>query len=356
LISVPQRTSRPATALVAVGLLTCVYLAALKLLNLPCPLSGCASIINTHYGSLFHVPLPLYAVPLWLTLVVPSPRSWQVKVQLAALAALAGGALALMVIQFFVLKGFCPFCTLHAAAALASAFVVPKWGRAQAWLAPAVLALVLPIFLFVKILGQADAQSWNTPDAAPSAEAAPAVASPEVTPQAGVSSAVNMASVDKAALNWLGDFDSKDSPILVVSFQCSHCLDLLQETLTHPRMGTLKGPKIFVYSTHGSAADTVAVLAAILAQPGSPQEQFAAVFAQQDTFRDALITHDSAELKRHLAELFPGYESKLEAAKQLHTRQNVALKYINGRGSPFILFPDGSSKFGGDVTPEMLFH
>ena len=356
MISVPQSTSRTATALVGIGLVTCVYLAALKLLNLPCPLSGCASIINTHYGALFHVPLPIYAVPLWLTLTVPSSRSWQSAAQLVSLAALAIGALVLMAIQFFVLKGFCPFCTLHAAAALASVFVIPKWGRARSWLSPVVLALVLPIFLLVKVLGQADAQSWNTPEtpSVPAATAAPEAPVSGGAP-AGVSPAVNMGSVDKAALNWLGDFDPKDSPILVVSFQCSHCLDLLQQTLTHPRIGTLKGPKIFVYSTHGSSADTVAVLAAILSQPGTPQEQFAAVSAQQDTFRDALITHDSLELKRHLSELFPGYESKLEAAKQLHSLQNVALKYISGRGSPFILFPDGTSKFGGDVTPDMLF-
>ncbi|HEY5228646.1 MAG TPA: vitamin K epoxide reductase family protein [Opitutaceae bacterium] len=355
MITVPQRASSTATALVGLGLLTCVYLAALKLLNLPCPLSGCASIINTHYGALFGVPLPIYAVPLWLTLTLPGTRPWQNAVQLLSLLALALGALALMGIQFLVLKGFCPFCTIHAAAAIASAFVVPMKGRAHAWLSPAVLALVLPIFLVVKILGQADAQSWNTPEEVPAAEAAAAAPTPTAGAAAVPGPAVIPASVDKAALTWLGDFDPKTSPILVVSFQCSHCLDLLEQTLTRPRIGTLKGPKIFVYSTHGSSADTIAVLAAILAQPGTPQEQFAAVFAQQDTFRDALITHDSAELKKHLSELFPGYESKLEAAKQLHNLQVVALKFIQGRGSPFLLFPDGKTKFGGDVTPDMLF-
>ena len=50
-----------------------------------------------------------------------------------------------------------------------------------------------------------------------------------------------------------------------------------------------------------------------------------------------------------------GYEAKLEAAKQLHNLQVVALKYIQGRGSPFLLLPDGTTKFGGDVTPDMLF-
>ena len=348
--TVPQRTSSLTSVLVGVGLLTCIYLAALKLLDLPCPLSGCAGIINTHYGALFHVPLPLFAIPLWLTLTVPAPRTWQVYVQLGALMALALGALALMVIQFFILKGFCPFCTLHAAAALVAAFVVPKRGRAHAWLSPVMLGLTLPLLFTVKVVEKAQVQSWETPAQA-------SVAAPTAGPGTDAAAPVAIPpSVDKAALSWLGDFDPKQSPILIVSFQCSHCLDLLEETLTHPHVGTLKGPKIFVYATYGTSADTIAVLAAILSAPGSPQEQFATVFAQQDSFRDALITHNSKELKSRLGELFPAYTSKLEAAKQLFNLQALALKYIPGRGSPFIMFPDGSSKYGGDVTPAMLFH
>jgi uncharacterized membrane protein len=350
--TVPQRTSALTTTLVGVGLLTCIYLAGLKLLGLSCPLSGCANIINTHYGSLFHVPLPLFAIPLWLTLTVPSARPWQIGVQLASLLALAAGALVLMVIQFFVLKGFCPFCTLHAACALVAAFVVPRQGRAHAWLSPVLLALALPILFAVKVIERNDVQSWNSPEEP--AASAPAAAAP-VQAQTPPPPAIP-ASVDKAAFTWLGDFDPKESPFLVVSFQCSHCLDLLEETLTHPHMGSLKGPKILVYAAHGNSPSTIAVLAAILSMPGTPQEQFAAVFAQQDSFRDALITHDTAELKARLAELFPAYTTKLEAAQQLFALQVTALKYIPGRGSPYILFPDGSSKFGSDVTPAMLFH
>ena len=350
--TVPQRTSSLTTALVAVGLLTCIYLAALKLLNLPCPLSGCAGIINTHYGALFHVPLPLYAIPLWVTLTVPSPRPWQTYVQLGALLGLSLGALALMVIQFFILKGFCPFCTLHAAAALTAAFTVPQKGLAHSWLSPVMLGLTLPLLFTVKVVEQAQVQSWATP--AEASQILPANSEPK--PAAGATAlAVIPASVDKAALSWLGDFDPKQSPILIVSFQCSHCLDLLEDTLTHPHVGTLKGPKIFVYATYGTSADTIAVMAAILSVPGSPQEQFATVFAQQDSFRDALITHNSKELRNRLGELFPNYTSKLDAAKQLYNTQALALKYIPGRGSPYILFADGSSKYGGDVTPGMLF-
>ena len=333
----------------AVGLTTCIYLAALKLLDLPCPLSGCAGIINTHYGSLFRVPLPLYAIPLWLLVAVPARGAWGARAQWASLLALSLGAVALMVIQFFILKGFCPFCTLHAAAAIAAAFVVPRKGTAHAWLPALMLGLALPLVLAVKVVEKARVESWDLPG-----EGAPAVARTEASAPTPAPAPIP-ASVDKAAVAWLGDFDPKDSPILIVSFQCSHCLDLLVATLTHPHVGTLKGPKIFVYATYGTSADTIAVFAAILAAPGTPQEQFATVFAQEDAFRDPLITHNSKELNRRLAELFPGYASKLPEAKQLFERQALALKYIPGRGSPYIQFPDGSSKYGGDVTPPMLF-
>ena len=334
----------------AVGLLTCIYLAALKLLDLPCPLSGCAGIINTHYGSLFRVPLPLYAIPLWLVLAVPASGPWGARAQWASLLGLSLGAVALMVIQFLILKGFCPFCTLHAAAAIATAFVAPRKGVAHAWLPAVMLGLTLPLVLATKVIEKARVESWDVPG-----RVAPQAAGSEPTVATPAPVAIP-ASVDKAAFAWLGDFDPEESPILIVSFQCSHCLDLLVATLTHPHVGTLKGPKIFVYATYGTSADTIAVFAAILAAPGTPQEQFATVFAQEDAIRDPLITHNSKELNRRLAELFPGYTAKLAQAKQLFDRQALALKYIPGRGSPYVQFPDGSSKYGGDVTPPMLFH
>lgn len=350
--AVPQRTSPLTTALVGVGLLTCIYLAALKLLNLGCPLSGCANIINTHYGVLFHVPLPLYAIPLWLTLTVPAARRWQECVQLGALLVLAVGALALMAIQFVVLRGFCLFCTLHAAAAIIAAITVPRQGRAHTWLPPVVLALALPMLFAVKVLQRAQPQPWEAP--AEVAPAEPKAGGPGLATETAPLPAISP-SVDKAAFSWLGEFDPKQSPILVISFQCSHCLDLLEQTLTSPHVGTLKGPKVLVYATRGATPDTIAVLAAVLSSPGSPQEQFAAVFGQLDSFRDALLMRDSKELRSRLAELFPAYTSKLEAARQLFNLQAVALKYLPGRGSPYIVFPDGTSRFGGDVTPAMLF-
>jgi hypothetical protein len=181
-------------------------------------------------------------------------------------------------------------------------------------------------------------------------------------PPAGVSSSTPAparvalpSNIDQAAFQWLGDIDAKQSPILVVSFQCSHCLSLLQQTLRDPQFGTLKGPKIFVYAQPQESDDSVALIAATLSVPGSPQEQFAAVFSQIDELKDPLLTHDSKELRKRLGALFPGYTEKLPAARLLFNLQVVALKFVPGKGSPYLLMPDGTSTYGV-VPANLLFH
>jgi uncharacterized membrane protein len=345
----PSRTSPSTTFFVGLGLLCCIYLAALKILNLPCPLSGCADIINTRYGSLFHVPLPVYAIPLWLILTVPASGPWQESAQLLVARLLGAGCLVLMGIQFIVLRGFCPFCTAHAVAAVATAVLLPKKGRAHTWLPAVMLALTFPVLGIVKATAVSRLESWQPVEAPAPGEAAAGPGGPSAPKP------VVPASIDQVAFHWLGDFDPKASPILVVSFQCSHCLDLLEEVVSHPRLGTLKGPKIFVYSQPNAASDTIAVLAAMLSVPGTQEEQFASVFSQIEVLRDPMVTRDSKELKSRLGELFPHYTEKLAAARQQYNLQVVALKYIPGRGSPYLLLPDGTNRFG-DIAPDMLFH
>ena len=347
--ALPSRTSLLTTSLAGVGLLCCVYLAALKLINLPCPLAGCGVIINSRYGSLFGMPLPLYAMPLWIVLALPSTRAWQRGVQLLSVLLLAVGGLVLMGIQFFVLRGFCPFCTLHAVAALAAAFALPLRGRAHAWLPALVLALTLPLVQVVKLTGEAELRNPQAPgystQAAPDAGGADAAAPAK---------AVYPTNIDQAAFHWFGEVDAKQSPILVVSFQCAHCLSLLENTLKNPKFGTSKGPKIFVYAQPQESQDSVDVLAAMLSIPGTPQEQFAAVFSQVESLREPLLTHDSKELRKRLDVLFPVYTQKLAAARQQFNLQVVALKFVPGKGSPYLLMPDGSSSYG--VVPmDLLF-
>jgi uncharacterized membrane protein len=345
---VPTRPSLLTTTLVGLGLLCCIYLAALKLINLPCPLSGCGAIINSRYGSILGIPLPLLAIPLWVVLALPPARAWQAKAQLASVVLLALGGIVLMGIQFLVLRGFCPFCTLHALAALLAAFSLPLRGRAHAWLPALVLVLAFPLVLVVKLVGEAQLRSPDAPGF--STAAAPASAVPAAAPQ----KPAYPTNIDQAAFRWLGDFDAKQSPILVVSLQCGHCLSLLEGTLKSPQFGLFKGPKVFVYAQPQEAQDSIDVLAAMLSVPGTQQEQFATVFGQIDSLRDPLLTHDSKELRKRLTVLFPGYTEKLAAARQEYNVQVVALKFVPGKGSPYLLMPDGTSSYGV-VPTDLLF-
>jgi uncharacterized membrane protein len=349
--TLPSRPSPFASCLVGIGLLTCIYLAALKLLNVPCPLTGCGEIINSRYGAVLGIPLPLLAVPFWITLAYPADRPWQDYVQLGSVLLLAAGGLALMAIQFLVLRGFCPFCTVHAAAALAAAFVLPLRGRAHPWVPSLVLALTLPLLFGARALALAQVHSWDAPGystvlipkAGHDAKANKPVTA---TPSAMLSL---QGVIDQVSFSWLGDVDAGQSPVLVISFQCPHCLDLLGQCLKNPQFGSLRGPKVLLFSSPDNSADSIAVLAAILSQPGTPRQQFTAVFSQLGMLFDPLLTRDSKELRSRLGTLFPRYTAKLAAAREQLNAQSEALKYVPGHGTPFLLLPDGSSKY--DVTP-----
>jgi hypothetical protein len=158
------------------------------------------------------------------------------------------------------------------------------------------------------------------------------------------------ATVDQAAFSWLGPIDSERSPVLVISFQCPHCLDLLGQCLKHPQFGSLRGPKVLLFSSSDNSADSIAVLAAILSVPGTSQQQFTTVFSQLGMLFDPLLTRDSKELRSRLGVLFPNYTAKLAAAREQLNAQSEALKYIPGHGTPFLLQANGSGKY--DVTPE----
>jgi len=344
----PNRTSDLTTFLAGVGLLTCVYLAALKLLNIPCPLTGCWSIINSRYGAVLGVPLPLLAIPLWVALAYPASRPLERHAQTACALLLALGGLVLMGIQFLVLRGFCPYCTLHAAAALAAAFTLPMRGRAHAWLPSLILVLALPVFLAAKVTAESRVQSWDAPSYASSL----GVPKPSKTTRtagtvsAPASAMVSLqANIDGIAFNWLGAIDEERSPILVISFQCPHCLDLMAQAIKHPGFGSLKGPKMLLFASPENAADSSALLAAILSEPGTPQEQFAAVFRQLGVLFNPLVASDSKELRSRLGTLFPHYAEKLKDARIVLDAQTEALKYLPGHGTPFLLQPDGSGKY-----------
>jgi hypothetical protein len=219
------------------------------------------------------------------------------------------------------------------------------------------LVLALPLFLAVKVIAETRVQSWDAPGfssspVVPRASQTAKTARPLAAP---VSSMVSLqANIDAAAFSWLGPIDDERSPILVISFQCPHCLDLLAQTLKNPHFGSFQGPKVLLFSSPENSADTSALLAAILSEPGTPQEQFTAVFRQLGMLFNPLVTSDSKELRSRLGLLFPHYPDKLKDARQLLDSQSGALKYLPGSGTPFLLQPDGSGKY--DVGPgDLLF-
>jgi uncharacterized membrane protein len=328
--TLPYRASSLTTALAGLGLLACIYLSGLKLLGAPCPVAGCDEIVNSRFGSVFGLPLPVLAVPPWIALCLPQDRSWLRRIQLVSSLCLALGSLVLLAIQFLVLRGFCPICTLHAAVAVAAAFALTLRGRAHAWLPALVLALALPLLFAAREL----------------------FLGPFISPgTTGRSSAGMLAqrSVDQAAFSWLGPIDAGKSPVLVISFQCPHCLELFGQCLRTRGFGSLRGPKVLLFSSSDSSADSAAVLAAILSEPGPPQEQFAAVFGRLGSLFGPLMNHDSEELRSRLGALFPRYAGKLAAAREQLVAQSEALGHLPWHGTPFLLLPDGTVKY--DVTP-----
>ena len=339
MITLPARISWVTTLLTGAALLLCVYLASLKLLDLPCLLEGCDKIIISRYGSIGPVPVSILAMPLWLLLTLPAARPGHQSIQFAAATALGFGAIGFMCIQFFILHGFCLFCTAHALCALAVVFTLCRWGRAAAWLPSLILALALPLVLAVKLHANSKFSSQSV-SAISSSTGMYVRLFPNMVP-------------NQAAYAWLGNLDSQ-SPLLVVSLQCPHCLDLLEATMRHPQFGTLKAAKVLMVTAETDHDNTLAILAAILSASPEPQKGFIAVFSQISQLRDPLLTHDSKMLRERLAILFPRYPQFLEQARRQDTVQMQIISHFPIRSTPFYLRSNGEARY--TVQPaDLLF-
>ena len=158
--------------------------------------------------------------------------------------------------------------------------------------------------------------------------------------------------IDRAAFSWLGEVDTEHSPVLVISFQCPDCLDLIGQCLKDPRFGRGKGPKILLSCRSDCLEDSTAVIAAVLSTPGTPREQFRAVFSHVGSLLGPLLNHDSVELRSRLGALFPRYREQLAAARARLGAQSDAVGLVPGRQTPRLLLADGSVR--SDVEPDDL--
>lgn len=284
-----------ATVCCTLGLALSFHLALLKFYALPCigP-GGCHSIIHSGYGSVFGVPVGVFGAILWAAAIAVPDRTKRG----ALLLLLAGGSAVFMCIQFFVLRGFCLYCTAHAVTAWA-AFAL----HAQT---PHRSALLVGVALAVGGFGLARSRAAAHVE---SALAVPNSKAPLAAAPAGVP--------------WLGPLTPR-SPALVLSLNCAACLDLLDELTRRRYADVHSGPAIFFKVTDENRELTTTFVAAVLAQPGSKREAFLAVTTLLLTVKDQALS-SPAVAAAQLAAFFPGGAAQREPAQLLLSAQTDTL-------------------------------
>jgi uncharacterized membrane protein len=321
----PNFKSRLAAACYTLGLALAVYLALLKLFALPCIGPGsCHAILYSIYGSVFRVPVGVYGTLLWLAVIlVPNQDKRDVF-----LFMLAGGAVLFMAIQFFVLRGFCLYCTLHAVAAWGALALHRE--KPRYWMAVAGLALAGGAFYYSR--EQVALHAKNEASLAPR---------------------LSMLANDPAALPFLGPVWPR-CPTLVLSLDCAACLDLLDELTRQSYAGRPSGPAVYLKTNDTNHALTVGFIAAVLAQRDlTRRDAFLATVTVLLSEKETALSNPTAAATR-LAAIFPAAAGELQVAEKTVTAQSKALASAGlGETTPLLVPRDGRAK--AFFKPEELF-
>lgn len=285
-----------ATVFCTFGLALSVHLALLKFFSLPCfgP-GGCHSVIHSGYGTVLRLPVGLYGAILWGAAICVSDQTKRA----ALLCILAVGSAAFMGIQFFVLRGFCLYCTAHAVTAWI-AFALHRSEPRRIALALGVL-FALGGFVFARQQAAAHVAAALPP---------PNTAAPLSTGPSG--------------LAWLGPLTPR-SPALVVSLNCAACLDLFQELLRQNYKEVRSGPAIYFKVTDENRELTSTFVAAVLAQPGSKRDGFLAAVAMLLSVKDQALSAPTVAATQFNA-LFPSAMIQRKAAEQVLVAQTQELQ------------------------------
>lgn len=292
----PNFKSRLAAACYTLGLALAVYLALLKFFALPCIGPGnCQAILYSRYGSVFHVPVGVFGAALWLAIIfVPNNDKRD-----ALLLLLAVGTTIFMAIQFIVLRGFCPYCTLHALA---------SWGalalhheRPRPWMGLLALALAGGSFYVSRqhVIMHAQTEVARAPS-------------------------LSVLADDPTALSWLGQVWPR-SPTLILSLDCAACLDLLDQLTRESYAKRSAGPGIFLKTNAGNRALTVEFMAAVLAQHGLPRrDAFLAVATVLLAEKESVLANPE-EAAARLAAIFPASVGEKLDAERIVAAQDKTL-------------------------------
>jgi uncharacterized membrane protein len=313
-----------ATVFHSLGLGLSLYLALLKTFSLPCiGGGGCHGIIHSSYGSVLGMPVGYFGAVLWAGAALVTDRTKRA----ALLALLASGSLIFLCIQFFVLKGFCLYCTLHAAAAwLALAFNAQEPRR---WAAVAGLGLALGGFGATRLHTASKAANSSPP----ATSATPIVSAAE-------------------GLAWLGDRTTQ-SPTLVISLDCPACLDLLEELTKQSYAGVTSGPAVFFKTTRQNETLTHVFVASVLASAAPKRESFLASTAILLSMKEQALSSPAAAAAQFSA-FFPKAAVQLEEAKRVVAAQNTVLAGNKlGETTPLLIPVNGRAR--AFFRPEDLF-
>jgi hypothetical protein len=242
-------------------------------------------------------------------------------------AALALGALGFMVVQFGVLRAFCPYCTAHAIAAVAAW----RWRRVR----PAVWALGLGVLLATGgfLLAQRAAERRALEPGRPAI----------------------LATAEAALL----PFDHVPSsgqvrrPVLVLSLSCPTCLDLLRDLTAAPWPQGRAGAALYVKCDARDQILAETWLAACQETAGSSaRDRWVAVTALLVAQRD-LVAADPAAAAAWLAGVFqPSAAARQSAARQLE-RQAQTLAQAGVASTPWFLPAHGAPR--SRVSPADLW-
>ncbi len=302
--------------LTTLGIALAAYLAGLHFLRLPCIGSGgCEVVINSRYGQFLGVPVGLFAVLLWLAVIYVPDRSKR-----GVLLVLMGGvSFVFMLLQFFVIRSFCLFCTAHA---LISWIMIALHGeKPSRWTAPLGLALAFSALF----LARENAAARAT----------------ETLPPATAESVATLRARG-AGLYWLGPYNER-SPALILSLDCPSCLDLLDSLTRRFYDEGVAGPALYWKTTDANRALSETFVAAVLAQESTPRDAFLAVTTLFLTHKELAIQSPDNAAKR-LENLFSAADRVVHARRILDDQAAALAAAQLGQTTPLLLPPTGEPR------------
>ena len=195
------------------GFALSICLLYLKLYASGCPISaGCSNVVFSRYGAFMGIPVSAFSLAFWggIPLLGSSTVVWRQRAFIGAKWAAVAAAVGFLVIQFYVLRAFCVYCTLHSLCVFGFAILAKNpTGR------------LLPLGVLV-----GGALIMHT--------AAVTAKAPGATVGLNPQEILKQTWAQKTMLPWYlpvkdGEFEQQDAAELaVVSLTCSHCATYLE--------------------------------------------------------------------------------------------------------------------------------